>query len=1042
MIVLRDFEAVLFGLDGVLTTTRATHAAAWKRVFDEFLASWDAGHDTTTARFDVASDYRDHVDGKVRQAGVRDFLASRGIELPAGAPGWAGDGDTEWGLGNRKQRYFDEQLEQTGVEVFPGSVAWVREVRGAGLRTAVVSSSRNSAAAVALVGIDELFDASVDGDTIVRLGLSDKPAPDAFLEAARQLGVSPGRSIVVEDSAVGVEAGRSGRFGLVVGVDRGGGVAALLEHGADLVVADLGELVATSDRPHISGPRDHRLLAAARRMVAATGDYPTDPWRLIERAYNPAFVGQTETLFALSNGFLGIRGSFDEGEPAHSAATLLNGFHETWPIAYPETAHGFATTGQTIVPVPDGTTIRLLVDDDPVSCETTEVLAFERVLDMRRGVLVRSVTFQLGDGRRIRVDSERFVSFAQRHVACIRYAVTALDASGHFVVSSELHTPHGTTDPPAIDPRQSRSLADQALEPAGERIDGAQLIRAYRTARSGLAVAAGVDHDVAGRATHVRTKVDELRAHVVFEVDPPAGETVALTKWLAYHYGSADAADLVNRAGLTLHRARSRGYTDALGEHQRQVAGFWERSDVLWDGAPAAQQAVHFSLFTIMQASLRSEGHGVAAKGQTGTGYEGHYFWDTETYVMPFLIHTSPHVARSLLMHRVRMLPDARRRAREVGCAGALFPWRTINGEEASAYYAAGTAQYHIDADIAYALDYYVRVTGDTDLLYRHGAELLVDTARMWAALGYFSKRRDGKFVIQKVTGPDEYTTVVDNNLYTNLMAAENLRLAAEAVDRGRTESPSHHAVLVERTGVTDAEVSTWRRAAANIYVPYDEKAGVHLQDDGFLDLAPWDFAATPAEEFPLLLHHHPLVLYRHQVIKQADVVLATVMLPELFTAEQRRRIFDYYDPLTTGDSSLSECIQAIAAADAGNYRSAEEYLVDAAAVDMADTAGNLRDGVHVASAGGTWMAIIYAFAGYRWRTHGPQFSPILPTRARRLRIPLLLRGSLLDVDIEEDRVTYRVRRGGPLTIHHYDQAFTVSSDGPISIPGRYRTNE
>src|SRR4029453_10083650 len=230
-----------------------------------------------------------------------------------------------------------------------------------------------------------------------------------------------------------------------------------------------------------------------------------------------------------------------------------------------------------------------------------------------------------------------------------------------------------------------------------------RVIRTYRTARSGLVVAAGMDHEFDESVlTHIRTKLDADRAHVVFDVHARAGQTVTLTKWLAYHYGTEDATDLANRAGVTLYRARASGYAAALAEHERRVGDFWARSDVIWEGRPAGQQALHFSLFSIMQASLRGEGHGVPAKGLTGTGYEGHYFWDTEAYVLPFLIHTSPDVARSLLMHRVRMLPDARRRAREVGGPGAFFPWRTINGDEASAYYAAGTAQYHIDADIAY----------------------------------------------------------------------------------------------------------------------------------------------------------------------------------------------------------------------------------------------------------------------------------------------------------------------------------------------------
>jgi alpha,alpha-trehalose phosphorylase len=1043
-IALRNFDAVLFDLDGVLTTTRAVHAAAWRRALNEFLSGWDARRGTTTARFDDRADYATYVDGKPGQEGVRDFLASRGIELPEGEPDSRPEEESLWGLGNRKQLLVEQQLERIGVQVFPGSVAWVRELREAGLKTAVVSSSSSCAAVLRYAGITNLFDARVDGDTTLELHLSGKPAPDTFLEAARQLGVSPGRAIVVDDTLAGVEAGRAGGFGLVVGVDRSGSADRLAGRGADLVVGDLGELLsAPTERLHRAGPRAHRLLAAAKRIVAATGDYPADPWRLIERVYNPDYVEQTETLFALSNGFLGIRASFEEGEPSFRPATLLNGFHETWPIVYPEPAHGFATTGQTIVPVPNGTTIRLHVDEDPVTCETTEVRDFERALDMQRAVLDRSVVYQLADGRRFRVDSRRFVSLAVRHLACIRYEVTALDAPGRVVISSELRTPRGTSEGATLDPRRTRALTDDVLQPGVERVEGARVVRSYRTVRSGLVVASAVDHEFdENQVTHVRTKLEPAAAQVLFEVDAPSGHTVALTKWLAYHYGADDEADLADRAELTLDRVRADGYAGALAKHEREVTKYWKRSDVVWDGEPAAQQALHFSLFTILQATLRSEGHGMPAKGLTGTGYEGHYFWDTESYVLPFLTHTSPDVARSLLMHRVRMLPDARRRAREVGCSGALFPWRTISGDEASAYYAAGTAQYHIDADIAYALDQYVRVTGDTDLLFRHGVELFVETARMWATLGFFSARHDGRFVIHKVTGPDEYSTVVDNNLFTNLMAAENLRLAADYVDLVRAEAPPAYRRLVDRTGLTDDEVRTWRRAAEQIYIPYDVGAGVHLQDDSFLDQCQWDFAGTPSDRYPLLLHYHPLVIYRHQVIKQTDVMLATVMLPDRFTAEERRRIFDYYDPLTTGDSSLSECIQAIAAADVGKYRSAEEYLVDAVAVDMADTAGNLRDGVHVASAGGTWMAVIYGFARYRWRTRGPEFAPILPTRARRLGFPLLLRGSLLEIDIEEQRVTYRLRSGEPVTAHHYDQEFTVSEQSPVSFSGHYRTRD
>lgn len=1038
-----EIDAVLFDLDGVLTTTRAVHAAAWKDTFDEFLAGWDAEHHTSTPAFNDINDYVAHVDGKPRQDGVRDFLASRGIELDEGHPESSRDEVSVWGLSNRKQEMVEAELEKIGVEVFPGSVAWVRELREAGVRTAVVSSSRNCASVLEYAGITNLFDERVDGATALELDLPGKPAPDMFLEAARRIGVSPERAVVVEDAISGVQSGKAGGFAYIIAVDRDGHADELRAAGADLVVDDLSELLSPQDeKVHRSGPPEHRLTAAAKRILAATGDYPTDPWRLVERAYNPGYVGQTETLFALSNGYLGIRGAFEEETPSFQAGTLLNGFHETWPIVYPEKAHGYATTGQTILPVPDGTSMRLFVDEDPVNPTTTEVLEFERALDMQRGALDRSVIYQLHDGRRFWVRTKRFVSMTNRHLACIRYQVTALDRESRLVVSSDLVTAPQMDQGLPHDQRRSRTFGDDVLTPMGDNLDGPRIVRSFRTKQSGLTVSAGMDHEFGPHVQYVDTKVDDDRARVVFGIDAPLNETVTIYKWMAYHYGQDEAADLRYRAEASIVRARSAGYAAVFGAHTDAMADFWQRSDVEWEGYPAAQQTMRFSLYSVMQASIRAEGHGVPAKGLTGTGYEGHYFWDTEVYVLPFLVHTSPEVARSLLMHRVHMLDDARRRAADIGQAGALFPWRTISGEEASAYYAAGTAQYHIDADISYALDQYVRMTGDDELMVRHGAELLVETARMWADIGYFSDRHGGRYVIQKVTGPDEYTTVVDNNLFTNLMAAENLSLAVDVVQQLREHAPADYKRLVERTDLDTEELTLWQRCADLMYVPYDTEEQVHLQDEGFLDLQPWDFAGTPPEKYPLLLNFHPLIIYRHQVIKQADVELATVLLPGRFTAAERRRIFEKYDPLTTGDSSLSESIQAIAAADVGKYRTAEEYLIDAMAVDMADTAGNVRDGVHVASAGGSWMSVVFGFGGFRWRGDGISFRPMLPTRARRLRFPMTLRDNHLRVDIQPESVTYTLESGSGLDLTHYDEPFTLAVGSPVMFSGEFHTRD
>ncbi|MGH2898515.1 MAG: glycoside hydrolase family 65 protein, partial [Solirubrobacteraceae bacterium] len=422
--------------------------------------------------------------------------------------------------------------------------------------------------------------------------------------------------------------------------------------------------------------------------------------------------------------------------------------------------------------------------------------------------------------------------------------------------------------------------------------------------------------------------------------------------------------------------------------------------------------------------------------GLTGRGYEGQYFWDTEIYVLPVLTYTQPHVARRLLHFRYEMLDAARRRARQLGHRGALFPWRTISGEEASAYYAAGTAQYHINAAISYAVRQFVRVTGDEEFLAREGVEVLVETARLWADLGFFSARRDGAFCIQGVTGPDEYSAVVDNNAYTNLMARENLAAAAEGLELLRETDPDAYDRLVARLRIDRDEPAEWTQAAELMFVPYDERAGVLLQDEHFLNRKPWDFEHTPVDKYPLLLHYHPLNIYRHQVIKQTDVVLATFLAGDRFTLEEKRRVFEYYDPLTTGDSSLSSCVQSVMAAEVGDLQAAYDYFLLSAAVDLANLAGNVSDGIHVASCGGVWMALVNGFAGLRDVAGDDlRFTPRLPADWERMRFRLIFRGSRLEIEMTQSATSYRLLDGEPLTVYSEGRRVELTAGEPVVLP-------
>jgi alpha,alpha-trehalose phosphorylase len=762
-------------------------------------------------------------------------------------------------------------------------------------------------------------------------------------------------------------------------------------------------------------------------------DHPAADWLIVERRFDPERLPAMESVFAVGNGYLGMRGAPEEGSPAHDPGVVLNGFYESWPIVYPEDAYGLARTGQTIVNATDGSIIRLYVDDEPFDLATAKLIRFERVLDMRFGVLSREVEWETARGHRMLIRSRRLVSLEHRHLAAMDYEVVALDAHVRVALSSELvtHGPQEASD----DPRRGKGFGEKVLVPQAAHAWGRRAVLELATRNSGLALACGMEHAVefGGEArTETTAEGDGARLSVLADLEP--GAPLRLSKYVAYHWAAkAPAGDLVARVERTLDRAERDGFDAIELAQRRHVRDFWRRSDVQLEAPAGLQLAVRFNLFQLMQATARGEGLGVAAKGVTGRGYEGHYFWDTEIYVVPFLIHTTPRWAKQVLEFRCGMLDAARARAREVGHGGALYPWRTISGEEASAWYAAGTAQYHINADIAYAMHHYNRVTGDLDFMLGQGAEVLVETARLWMELGFFSDRLDGRFCINSVTGPDEYTTVVDNNAYTNLMAKENLEVATRIVEWLQGRDPEAFDELVRSTGLTCAEVAGWRRAAELMYVPRHEELGIVLQDERFLERKRWDFEGTPANKYPLLLHHHPLELYRHQVIKQTDVVLATYLVGHHFTEEETRRTFDYYDPLTTGDSSLSACVQSVIASAVGYEDKALEYFVDACSVDLTDAHRNTADGIHIASCGGTWLALVAGFGGLRDGDGHLRFDPRLPAGWTRLRFRVEVRGQLIEVDMTPGETAYRLVEGRGLLIEHRGETLRLTPGEPVS---------
>jgi alpha,alpha-trehalose phosphorylase len=743
--------------------------------------------------------------------------------------------------------------------------------------------------------------------------------------------------------------------------------------------------------------------APIRATVLPHDVYPIDPWAIVERGFHPEALPLLETVMALGNGMIGVRGGFHTGSPIHQPGVLINGFYETWPIEYPESAYGLATLGQTILYVPDPTVIRVTIDGEPINFNHAELTGWWRRLNLRRGIVSHRYRLTTASGADVRIRATRMVSVARPDIVATRLQLVS-SADAHVKFDSYL-IDRQDTDYLGIgngaDPRRAKDFGRRVLTQSRLTIEGLRINAGYETVRSGLALGIGVDH-VLNTPHEVDPVFDEDRPHVRVFTEVEAGQRMVLDKISSYRTGEL----AMERAGESVDGAVDVGLVGMVRNHARAWQRFWSVANIEIDAGEETQQAVRWALFQLHQASAQLHESGIPAKGVTGQAYEGHIFWDTEIYVLPFLAYTRPAAAAGLLRHRYAMLDAAREKAEMLSERGALFPWRTINGHEASAYFIAGTAQYHINAAIAYAIRQYVSITGDDDLLWDIGVEMLVETARLWASLGFHHD--DGTFHIHGVTGPDEYTAIVDDNAYTNLMARMNLRFAVDAVQRMRDERSQRWEELSRRLEVADDEPDEWARCAEEMFVPYDGGLGITMQDKAFLSKKPFPFENVPAENYPLMLHYHPLVIYRYQVLKQADVVMAMLLLPDEFDADLRKANFDYYDPLTTGDSSLSACVQSIVASQIGYPDVAMQYFRRAVWMDLGDLQGNTTDGVHIASAGGVWMAIVYGFAGLSHNGKGVRFDPRLPDEWQGLRFQVRLRGVTLFVDINHERLRLR----------------------------------
>jgi beta-phosphoglucomutase family hydrolase len=938
------FQAALFDLDGVLTGTAEIHAEAWKRLFDDFLAKHAKDSGTAFQPFDPVEDYRAYVDGRPRSDGVRTFLAARGITLPEGKPGDPPDALTVRALGARKDAYFLERLGQSGVKVFPDAQPLLADLRAAGLKTGLVSSSRNAKAVLQAAGLTEMFDIVVDGVEAARLGLAGKPAPDTFVRAAQMLGTPVARAVGFEDALVGVEAIRAAGYGMVVGVDRVGQSSALVAHGADIAVSDMRTL-------DVAAPQ---AAAGDRPLPAWPPAAPTEDldWLIVEEGFTLTREHELESIFAIGNGHIGSRGSLAEGSAMSSPATFVAGLFDAKSGPTP-----------TLAPLPDWSHIAPVVEGARLSLGSGRVLSHWRTLDMRQGVIWRDWRHEDPAGRITRFQECRLASAYDRRLLLQSLALTAETYAGSISFETGL--------------------------------DGSA---AVRTSRGGVAVVSATA--LCAAAPGLDAKPVDLAA---FTLQAQPGQTCRIDRFTAVGASSQDGEPAVV-AEDNAAAAQARGMGDLLARHIEAWSARWEDSDIRVDGDAAAQRALRFAAYQLLSAADPSDGRvSIGARAMTGVGYAGHVFWDTEIYMQPFFALTWPEAARALLMYRHHTLPAARAKAAKAGARGAFYAWESADtGEDVTPASVIGPGgaviqiklaqqEQHISADVAFGAWNYWRITGDDVFMLEAGAEIIVETARFWASRA--EAGIDGKRHIRGVVGPDEYHEHVDDDAYTNGMARWNLRTAVAVVGEMATRWPEPWSELRAQLGLEDAELEAWAAIARDMYLRIDPKSGLIEQFQGYFALKDLPLSSLVSRSIPVDVLLGLDRVMRSPIIKQPDVLMLIYLLWDDFTPAVREANFRFYEARCAQGSSLSPCIHALLAARLGHMDMAQKYFTQAREIDLRDNRGDAAGGVHAAALGGLWQAAVFGFAGLRLDDDGPQLDPKLPPGWRELSFRIRWRG-------------------------------------------------
>lgn len=946
-----NIKAALFDLDGVIVFTDKYHYLAWKKIADE--KGWDF-NETVNNR----------LRGIPRMASLEEILKHNRVELPE---------EEKLELADKKNKYYVELLANiSDADIYPGAVDFLKKLRAHGTKISLCSSSKNADLVLSKLGLSELFDAIVTGHDITKA----KPDPEIFLLGAERLGIPDFHCVVFEDARAGIQGAKAAKMRTV-----GVGNREETEDIADQFITSYEEIDV-----------DTFLESGKKQPLPVCED------KIIEREFNRNDIGHIESLFALGNGYMGLRGTYDERNEGvkECAGMYINGIYATTDYHHLAKCVGFSKGDEFTINLADWRIIELYIDGEKASLGAGNIKEHERALDMRGGFIKRSFVFETASGKRAAVESVRLVDMTEVNAAEISYTVRPLNFSGSITVDS------------CIVKTTKISGGYQSVVTSETEKDGIySFTQQCNTTKQ--EVVSAFAHELKGKGSVFVSNADnEYKLTVSAEL--AEGESITLNKYAAFSC-SMDSTDDMELSARKLVKAQSElGFEALLDRQKRNWADWWEVGDITIKGNPADQQAVRFSLFELRQQLVTTNKCSIGATGLTGPGYSGKVFWDTEMYLMPYYNFTRPETQKELLMYRYRILDTARARAKEFGTVGAMYAWCGISGAETSVVFEASVAEYHLNSDIAFSVWRYCDTTGDTDFLYNYGAEMVFETARFMSHRGAFIPANGNKFCINVVCGPDEYACGVNNNMYTNMMVQYHLNYALEVVEDMKANAPEKYAVLAERCDLTEAELDLWKRAADNMYFKYNEELGIHEQDDSFVRNDPVDMDKMP-KNVDIRWKYHPLDLWRMQVSKQADVVLLNFIRGDIFTKEEKLRDYDYYEPKCNHGSSLSTAIHAIMATELGKPE-AYEFFRCSAYMDISDFKSNTDDGLHLACLGGVWMTVINGFLGMRHYKDGVHFEPHLPTAWECYSTRFFYRGALIGIEVDREKAVFTLISG------------------------------